>query len=130
MILRLLAIALFELPQAVILPCPHMVGIGLERALVPDLRQFVVAELAVGIADQICDIGAFVMAERLQLLDRACKILPVVDRGIGGAIAGEETRFLDERGFLALLLGVLAGVVLGGGRRRRISASTAAGGKR
>ena len=53
-------------------------------------EQFVVSELAIGIADQICDIGALVMAERLQLLDRGDKILPVVDRGIGGAIAGEE----------------------------------------
>src|SRR5262249_24050505 len=43
-IFGLLAVALFELPQAVILPGPYMVRIGLQRALVPDLRQFVVAE--------------------------------------------------------------------------------------
>src|SRR5260370_30602288 len=53
MILRLVAVALFDLPQAVILPRQHMVRIGFPRALVPDLAELVVAELAIGIADQI-----------------------------------------------------------------------------
>src|SRR6185369_8828176 len=44
MVLRLLAIALFDLPQAVILPGQHMVRVGLQRAFVPDLRELVVAE--------------------------------------------------------------------------------------
>src|SRR5882672_5821318 len=57
-ILRLIAVALFDLPQPVILPGPHMIRIGLQGALVPDLRNLVVAELAVGIADQIGDVGA------------------------------------------------------------------------
>src|SRR6185312_3719540 len=67
----LLAVALFELPQAVILPGPHMVRIGLQRALVPDLRDLVVAELAIGVTQQIGDVGAVVLTERLELPDRA-----------------------------------------------------------
>src|SRR5882724_11734151 len=50
-VLRLFAVALFDLPQAVILPGLDVVRIGLERALVPDLRHLVVAELAIGVAD-------------------------------------------------------------------------------
>src|SRR5690242_13418513 len=57
----LLAVALFELPQSVILPGTHMVRIGLERALVPDLRHLVVAELAIGVADQISHVGTVVL---------------------------------------------------------------------
>src|ERR1700722_17631525 len=68
-ILSLIAVALFDLPQTVILPGAHMVRVSLQRALVPDLRDLVVAELAVGVADQVCDIGVVVVAERLQLLD-------------------------------------------------------------
>src|SRR5580698_3633954 len=64
------AIALFELPQAVILPGADMIRVRLQRALVPDLRDLVVAELAIGIADQIGDVGDVVMAQRLQLRDR------------------------------------------------------------
>src|SRR5215468_6670928 len=103
-----------------------MVRIGLERALVPDLRQLVVAELAIGVADQIRDIGAIFMAERLQLLDGGSKIVAVVDRGIGGAIAGGEALLLDSRRLLALLLAALAAVAGRGRRRGRIAA---AGGK-
>jgi hypothetical protein len=40
-----------------------MVRIGLQRALVPDLRELVVAEFAVGIADQIGDVRMIVAAE-------------------------------------------------------------------
>ena len=57
-VLRLVAITLFDLPQAVILPGLDVVRIGLERALIPDLRDLVVAELAIGIADQVGDGGA------------------------------------------------------------------------
>src|SRR4030095_15449686 len=126
MVLRLITIALFDLPQAVILPCPHMVRIGLERALVPDLRQLVVAELAIGVADQIRDIGAVFMAERLQLLDGGSKIVAVVDRGIGGAIAGSEALLLDGRRLLAFLLSLLAAVA---GRLRWRRLAAAASGK-
>jgi hypothetical protein len=45
-----------------------MVRIGLQRALVPDLRDLVVAELAIGVADQIGDVGAVVMTECLQMV--------------------------------------------------------------
>ncbi|BAL08458.1 hypothetical protein BJA01nite_82790 [Bradyrhizobium japonicum] len=51
--MRLIAVALLNLPQAVILPRQYMVRIGFQRALVPDVREVGVAELAIGIADQI-----------------------------------------------------------------------------
>ncbi len=69
MIFRLLAVALLDLPEAVIVPGQDVVRIGLERVLVPDLRELVVAELAIGIADQVGDIGIVVMAERLELFE-------------------------------------------------------------
>src|SRR5581483_7035289 len=114
-ILRLIAIALFDLPQAVILPGLDVVGVGLQRALVPDLRELVVAELAVGVADQIGDRRGVVVAERLELIDRARIVVAVVDRGVGGAIAVGELRiFLARTGIARFFL--LAG--LGRGRRR------------
>src|SRR4029077_6191057 len=106
-----LAVALLELPESVILPGANMVRIGLERALVPDLRDLVVAELAVGIADQIGDIGTVVTAERLQLLDRRGVVVSIVDRGIGGAIAISESGLFNARAGFARLLFLL--------RRRR-----------
>jgi hypothetical protein len=69
MTLRLIAVALLDLPQTVILPGRHMARICLQCALVPDLRELVIAELAIGITDQIGHIRAIVVAERLQLLD-------------------------------------------------------------
>jgi hypothetical protein len=51
--LRLIAVALLNVPQAVMLPRQYMVRIWFQRALVPDLREFVGAELAIDIADQI-----------------------------------------------------------------------------
>ena len=115
MVLRLVAVALFELPQAVILPGLDVVRIGLQRALVPDLRELVVAELAIGVTDQIGDAGAVVMTERLQLIDRGGVIVLVVDRGVGGAIAGDEFRAVDARALVVLLLAL-------GGRRRIVVA--------
>src|SRR5579862_2234703 len=56
------AVALFELPQSVVLPGADMVRVGLQRALVPELRDLVVAKLAVGVADQIGDVGNVFMA--------------------------------------------------------------------
>src|SRR6202165_1331127 len=49
-ILRRIAVALLDLPQPVILPGLDVVRVGLQRALVPDLRNLVVAELAIGVA--------------------------------------------------------------------------------
>src|ERR1700679_37032 len=46
MILRLLAVALLDLPQTVIIPGQHMVRIRFQCPLVPDLRELVVAELS------------------------------------------------------------------------------------
>jgi hypothetical protein len=86
MILRLIAIALFDLPQAVILPGQHVIRIGFQSALVPDLRELVVAELAIGIADQIGDVGVVIAAERLELLDCRSIIVAIVDRRMGRAV--------------------------------------------
>ena len=108
-ILRLIAVALFDLPQAVILPGLDVVRIGLERALVPDLRDLVVAELAIGVADQVGDGGRVVTAERLEL--RRSVVVALVDRGIGSAIAVGECGLLDA-----------------GGLRISFSSSVAAGG--
>src|SRR5437667_2775656 len=86
MILRLIAVALLDLPQTVVLPRQHMVRIGFQRALVPDLREFVVAEFTIGIADQIGHVRVFVLAERLQLLDVVNIIVAIVDRRIGRTV--------------------------------------------
>src|ERR1700733_15509430 len=103
-IFRLFAVALFELPQAVVLPGPHVVGVGSERALIPDLRKLVVAELAIGIADQVGDVGAIVLSQRFQLIDSGGVIVLVVDRGVSGVVAGQEFRVVDARALVALLL--------------------------
>src|SRR3954452_4051183 len=87
MVLRLIAVALLDLPQAVILPGQHVVRVGLERALVPGLRQLVVAELAIGVADQIGHVRMIVMTERLELDNGVGIFIAVIDRRISGAIA-------------------------------------------
>src|ERR1700712_1021725 len=104
MILRLIAVALLDLPQTVILPRQHMVGIGLQRALVPHLRKLVVAEFAIGIADQVGDVRVVVVAERLKLLDRRIIVVAVIDRRIGGAIAPRKRGIVEQRLFLGRLL--------------------------
>src|SRR3954471_9874808 len=117
-ILRRIAVALFDLPQAVILPGLDVVRIGLERALVPDLRNLVVAELAVGVADQVGDRGAVVTAERLELSDRGSVVLAVVDGGIGGTVTVRERGLLGAGtrfGFLLLALVRRRRIVVGGG---------------
>src|SRR2546423_13025366 len=105
MILRLVAVALLDLPQTVILPGQHMVWICFQGALVPDLRKLVVAELAIGIADQIGHIRVIVVAERLQLLNRRDMVSAVVvDRRISCAVPTSEGGVLEKRllGFLGL----------------------------
>src|ERR1700759_3989775 len=101
------AIALFKLPQAVILPGADVVRVGLERALVPHLRNLVIAELAVGIADQVGDVGDGVMIARLQLRERAGVVVAIVDRGVGRTITFEELLIVDARALVALLFLVL-----------------------
>src|SRR5258705_10836129 len=102
MILRLIAVALLDLPQTVILPGLHMIRICFQGALVPDLRKLVVAELAIGIADQIGHIRPIVVAERLQLLYRRGIIIAVVDRRIGSAVPVGEGGVV-EKGLLGFL---------------------------
>src|SRR5262245_37618717 len=110
MVHRLIAIALLYLPEPVVLPSQHMVRVRLQRALVPDLRLLVVAELAVGVADQVGDIGIVVMVERPELADRAFVIVAVVDRRIGLSIALDE-RGIAEQGLLGRLLGPMGRTV-------------------
>jgi len=108
-ILRLLPVALFDLPQSVILPGLDVVRVRLQRALIPDLRDLVVAELAIGIADQIGDGGAVVGTKRLQLPDGGGIVVAVIDRGIGGRDNLGKRRVLDAWGdFAGLLLCLLA----------------------
>src|SRR3984893_8736028 len=102
-ILRRIAVALFELPQPVILPGLDVVRVGLQRALVPDLRNLVVAELAIGVADQIGDVRAVVPAERLQLPDGRGVIVAVVYRGVSRAITLDES-FIVDGGALTLFV--------------------------
>src|SRR3954465_14769238 len=104
-ILRLLAVALLELPEAIILPGADVVRIVLQRKLVIDLRRLVVAELAIGVADQISDVGDVVALERLQLADRTVVVVIVVDRGVGGAIGSKEFGIVDGGALLLALLG-------------------------
>jgi hypothetical protein len=63
--LRLIAVALLNVPQAVMLRRQYMVRIWFQRALVPDLRELVVAELAIEIADQIDLVRLVVVAKCL-----------------------------------------------------------------
>src|ERR1700733_4169715 len=104
MILRLFAVALLNLPQNVILPRQHMVRIGLQRALAPNLRELVIADFAIGIADQVRDVRVIVMAKRLKLLDRRIIIVALIDRRIGGAIAPRKGGIVEQRLFPGLLL--------------------------
>src|SRR3954452_11787367 len=121
MIRRLVAIALLDLPQAVILPGQHVIWVGLQRALVPGLRQLVIAELAVGIADQIGDAGVVVVAERLELPDGGGIIVALIDRRMSGAVSLPEGGIVGARLFGGLLLGFVARPGRSGsvGRRRR-----------
>src|SRR5436190_7342706 len=114
MILRLIAVALLDLPQPVILPGLDVGGIGLQRALVPDLRDLVVAELAVGVADQVGDRGVVVAVQRLQLLDGGRVFAALIDRVIGRTIAFREGCLPAAGPDFTRLLFLLAAV----GRRR------------
>src|ERR1700722_20447994 len=119
MVFCLIAVALFELPQPVILPGPHVVRVGLQRALVPDLRDLVVAELAVGVADQVCDIGVVVVAERLQLLDSTGIIVALIDRRVSCVISLAASRIFKIGPFVPLFV---LGLAVGWRRRGGLSA--------
>src|SRR5215475_13200144 len=107
MIFRLLAIALLDLPEAVIVPGQDMVRVRLQRALIPDLRKLVVAELAVGIADQVRDIGIVVMTKGFELVDRRHIVMTVIDRRIGLMVTANEGGIAEE-GLLGRLLALVA----------------------
>src|ERR1700739_137409 len=77
MIFRLVAVALLDLPEAVIVPCQDMVRIGLQGALIPDLGELVVTKLAIGVANEIGHVGVVVMTERVELVDRSRIVMPV-----------------------------------------------------
>src|ERR1700688_2215525 len=95
-----------------------MVRIGLQRVLVPGLRELVVAEFAVGIADQIGDVRMIVPAERLQLLDGGGIIVAVIDRRIGSVVTLRKGGGV-EAGLLLGLLFARMGGARGLGVRRR-----------
>src|SRR4051812_36805397 len=59
-------VTLLDLPHAVVLPGAHVLRIGRERPLVPDLREFVVAELARRVAEIIRHIRHVVGIELLE----------------------------------------------------------------
>src|SRR3981189_1015912 len=100
-----------------------MVRIGFQRALVPDLRELVVAELAIGIADQVGDVRVIVLAERLQLLDGVSIILAIVDRRIGRAVTLSKSGIVEAGLFVGLLFALVGGADGLGIRRRRCSGS-------
>jgi ferredoxin len=116
-------VALFHVPHAVIGPGAHVVGIGGERLVVPFLRLVVVAELAVGIADVIGDVGVLVLAKRMHGGDAAF-VVAGQDLGAGGAVAAQELlvsllMLLLFGGVAAFLLFLALSVVA---RRRAIGA--------
>src|SRR5205807_1466700 len=86
---RLEQVALLDMPHAVVLPGANVLGIDGERLFVPDAGKLVVAELAVGIADIVGDLGALRPIERLERRD-ALFILSVEDERPGGMVAVDE----------------------------------------
>src|ERR1700677_3523074 len=119
MILRLLAVALLDLPQTVIIPGQHVVRLRFQCPLVPDLRELVVAELAIGVTDEVGHVRVIVVAERLKLLDRGSIIVAIIDRRIGRAIPLSKCGIVDA----GVLIGLFGPLAMGGfgarSRRRR-----------
>ena len=98
-----------------------MIGIGGERLLVPDLRLIVIAKLAVGVADVVCDVRMLVLAERMHRGDAAF-VIAGEDCLARGAIAAQELLvnellllLLDRLVVFLFLFAVI-------GRRRRFGA--------
>ena len=81
-----------------------MLRVGRERALVPVLRELVIAELARRVTEIVRDVGIIVRVERLERRERRLVFAGLHQR-IGGAIAVAE--FL--LGFLVLLFLGVAG---------------------
>ena len=61
--MRFELVSLLEVPKPVIFPCPYVVRIRLECLVVPDFREVIVAKLAIGVADVVCDVRVVIMAE-------------------------------------------------------------------
>ena len=102
-ILRLIAITLLDLPKAVIVPRQDMVRIGFERTLIPNLREFVVAELAIGITDQVGHVRVVVVTKLLELIDGRGIVMAIIDRVIGCAVTLFESRIIEERSLVGFL---------------------------
>jgi class 3 adenylate cyclase len=130
MIRRLLAVALFDLPQTVIIPGQHMVRIRFQCPLVPDLRELVVAELAIRVADQVGDVRVIVVAECLKLLDRGSIVVAIIDRRIGCAISLSKSGIVDAGVFTGLFDPLAMGGFRARSRRRRFTDATATSSRR
>ena len=62
-VLGLEQVDLLRLPHAVVGPCHGVIGIGRERAFVPDFGVVIAPEFAVRIADQVRYVGIVVVIE-------------------------------------------------------------------
>src|SRR5258706_7942794 len=82
--------ALFDLPQTVILPGLDVVRVGLQRAFIPDLRDLVVAELAIGERNNTRLSSTHCTTSYVVFLFHGDIVVAVVDRGIGRAITPGE----------------------------------------
>jgi len=91
----LLAIALLDLPKSIIVPRENVIRIRFQRAFIPNLRKRVIAELAIGISDQIGHIRVIVVGERLQLLDRRSIVIALVNGRIGRTVALSKRRVVE-----------------------------------
>jgi hypothetical protein len=67
-----------------------MIGIGGEGAFVPDPGVVVAPELAARITDQVRHVGIVVMIKSAQLCNRRFVLAILVDKRIGGFVAGDE----------------------------------------
>jgi len=99
------------------------VRIGLGAAGRSRHRELVVAEFAIGIADQVGDVRVIVLAERLQLLDGVSIILAIVDRRIGRAVTLSKSGIVEAGLFVGLLFALVGGADGLASRRRRCSGS-------
>src|SRR6185437_3705619 len=110
------------LPHAVIGPRAHVVGVGGERLLVPELGVVVVAELAMRVADVVRDVRMLVVAERVHRGD-AVLVTAAENQKSRRAVVVQKfllrelSLLLFDHIVLLLFLFLAAAVV---GRRRRI----------
>src|SRR2546423_12614477 len=61
---RLQLVSLLEVPQPIILPRSHVVWIGDQRLVVPEFREIVVAQFAIGVAEVVCYFWTVVVTKR------------------------------------------------------------------